>query len=80
VALAFPIAEYPLVENSLPPAPWPSADEMPTVAVLGSVLAVDWHDRVPWAPPALQLLGPAHLAIVAAAAFESARGARLSRR
>jgi hypothetical protein len=41
--------------------------------------SVDWHDRVPWAPPALQLLGPAHLVIVAAAAFELARGARLSR-
>jgi hypothetical protein len=125
LALAFPIAQYPLVENSLPPAPWPSAEQMPaelvwkleailwllplafvagvvaviarrraprvfvaalaavlaslaSVAVLGSVLAVDWHDRVPWAPPALQLLGPAHLVIVVAAAVELLRGARLS--
>lgn len=49
------------------------------IAVLGSVLAVDWHDRVPWAPSALQLLGPAHLVLVAAAALEFVRGARLSR-
>lgn len=28
-ALAFPVLTYPLVENGLPPAPWPSAAEMP---------------------------------------------------
>jgi hypothetical protein len=29
VALLFPILSYPLVENALPPAPWPNADAMP---------------------------------------------------
>jgi hypothetical protein len=124
-ALAFPVLQYPITENSLPPAPWPSADDMPaelawkleailwlfpaafgaalvaavtwrrtprlfgvalatvlallgTAAVLGSVLAVDWQDRVPWAPPALQLLGPAHLVLVIAASVELIRAARLS--
>jgi hypothetical protein len=124
-SLAFPLLQYPITENSLPPAPWPSADDMPaelawkleailwlfpvafaaaivaavahrrwprvfsaalvavlvtlaTAAILGSLLAVDWQDRVPWAPPALQLLGPAHLVLVAAAAAELLRGARLS--
>jgi MFS family permease len=28
-ALAFPVLSYPIPENLLPPAPWPSADEMP---------------------------------------------------
>jgi hypothetical protein len=28
-ALALPILGYPVVENALPPAPWPSADAMP---------------------------------------------------
>lgn len=29
VALLFPVLSYPLVENALPPAPWPSAAAMP---------------------------------------------------
>ena len=29
VALLLPVLSYPLVENALPPAPWPSADAMP---------------------------------------------------
>jgi hypothetical protein len=29
-ALAFPVVTYPIPENELPPAPWPSADEMPS--------------------------------------------------
>ena len=125
-ALAFPVLQYPIVENSLPPAPWPSAADMPpelvwkleailwllpvalaagivaavayrrarrlfvaalatslaclaTTAALGSVLQVQWQDRVPWAPPALQLLAPVHFVLIAAAAFELARGVRLSR-
>lgn len=28
-ALAFPVLTYPIPENELPPAPWPSADAMP---------------------------------------------------
>jgi hypothetical protein len=29
-AVAFPVLAYPIPENQLPPAPWPSADQMPS--------------------------------------------------
>jgi HAAS domain-containing protein len=33
--LAYPVLSYPIPENALPPATWPSVDEMPEELVLG---------------------------------------------
>jgi hypothetical protein len=61
-ALAFPILTYPIVENALPPAPWPSADAMP--------------DHLQWKLDAVRILFVVALVSAAAAGLLLRRGGR----
>lgn len=61
-ALAAPVLSYPIVENALPPAPWPSAAAMP--------------DSLAWKLDAVKVLYVLAVAAGAAAALLLRRGGR----